>query len=202
MSLYVNGATNFITVNANGTEARTIVSNGTIVYAKAFITFNEQGGSAVSDRYVWYGRTYGQYAALPSPTRSGYTFGGWFTQTLGNGTQITASTVRTSTNLTQTLYAYWISTVVPTSNPSFTGWSYFGSQWYISIRNNDSLAADIKANDFTPPSTIRSGGSTASGATAQSFSSNPSFATFTHYATATASNGTKTVSSVVSQTIT
>lgn len=201
MSLYVNGATNLQTVYANGTEARTIVSNGTTVYVKTWVTFDEQGGSAVSDRYVWYGRTYGQYAALPTPTRSGFTFGGWFTQTLGNGAQISNSTVVTWTSTTQTLYAKWTANASPTSNPSFVSWNYFGSQWYINIRNNDSLAADIKANDYSPPTTTR-GTSIASGSNATSYSSQPSFATFTHYATAVASNGTKTTSSVVSQTIT
>jgi len=102
MALYVNGATNFMTVNANGSEVNVVYSNGTIVYSKAWITFNEQGGSGVSDRFVWYGRTYGQYAPLPTPSRPGFTFGGWFTQTLGNGSQITASTVKTSTGTTQT----------------------------------------------------------------------------------------------------
>jgi uncharacterized repeat protein (TIGR02543 family) len=187
-------------VYANGSEVNVIESNGTIVYSKAFITFNEQGGSGVSDRYVWYGRTYGQYAALPTPSRSGYTFGGWFTQTLGNGTQITASTVRTSTSTSQTLYAYWISAAVPTANPSFVSWNYFGSQWYINIRNNDTANADIRANDYSPPTTFR--GTAGAGSTTTSYSTQPSFATFTHYATATRSDGSKTVSSVVSRTIT
>lgn len=199
MPLTYNGTSNLTTVNYNGTEVRTLKQGTTTVYVKIWVTFDEQGGSGVSDRYVWYGRTYGQYATLPTPSRTGYTFGGWFTQTLGNGAQITNSTVVTWTSITQTLYAYWIANAVPTTNPSFVSWNYF-NQWYINIRNNDSLSADIRANDYSPPTTVR--GTASSGGTVTSYSSNPSFATFSHYATATASNGTKTTSSVVSQTIT
>ena len=199
MPLTVNGISNLSFVYANGTEVRTVVANGTTVYVKIWITFNENGGSTVSDRYVWYGRTYGQYAALPTPTRSGYTFQGWYTGNNGTGALIANSTVVTWTNITQTLYAYWTSNVVQTTAPSFNGWTYF-NQWYIAIRNNDSLSADIRANDYSPPSTFR--GTAASGSTVQSYSSQPSFATFTHYATAVASNGSKTTSNIVSQTIT
>jgi uncharacterized repeat protein (TIGR02543 family) len=42
---------------------------------------------------------------LPTPTRVGYIFGGWYTATSGGGTQYTATTVVTS-NLT--LYAKWV----------------------------------------------------------------------------------------------
>ena len=46
------------------------------------------------------------YGALFSPTKTGYTFGGWFNGTGGTGTQITESSIhRTTSNLT--LYAKW-----------------------------------------------------------------------------------------------
>lgn len=195
--------TGFQTVTFNGTDIQKLeYGAGNTVWAKTWVSFDEQGGSGVSDRYVYYGtgRTYGQYAPLPTPTRSGFTFGGWFTQTLGNGTQITNSTVVTTTNANQTLYAYWLSTAVPTTNPSFVNWFYLYFYWLIGIRNNDSLSADIRADDYTPPQTVR--GTANPGQNVSSTSSQPSFATFTHYATATAANGSKTVSSVVSQTIT
>lgn len=50
-------------------------------------------------KYVKAGGTYG---TLPTPTRSGYTFDGWYTAASG-GTKITSS----STYTTQTLYAHW-----------------------------------------------------------------------------------------------
>jgi len=188
-------------INYNGTEVRTLKYGTTTVYVRVFLTLNEAGGSGVSDRYVYYGngRTYGQYAPLPTPTRTGYTFGGWFTGTLGSGTQVTNSTVVTSTVVNQVIYAYWISTAVPTSTPTIVSWSYFNA-WYINIRNNDSSSADIRseANDSTPD-IFR--GNAGAGATLQVYdNSQPGFATFTYYATAKASG--KDLSSVTSRTIT
>ncbi len=51
---------------------------------------------------VTYGITYG---TLPTPTRTGYTFAGWYTAASG-GTRVTASSKVTITNA-QTLYAQW-----------------------------------------------------------------------------------------------
>ena len=152
MSLYVNGATNFTTVYANGVEARTIVSNGTTVYVKTWVTFDEQGGSAVSDRYVWYGRSYTQYAALPVPTRSGYTFSGWFTSTFGAGAQITTGTLSTTTNIDQTLYAYWISANTTTPDITYT-YDPVRTRYTIRVYNRDpDGAASIwsEVGDSTP----------------------------------------------------
>ncbi len=50
-----------------------------------------------------YGTTYGK---LPTPTRDGYTFDGWYTSTSSSGTQVTAKTTYTRTS-NQTLYAHW-----------------------------------------------------------------------------------------------
>jgi len=46
-----------------------------------------------------------KYVGLPTPTRAGYTFKGWFTKTSG-GTKVTSSTTVKITK-TQTLYAQW-----------------------------------------------------------------------------------------------
>jgi hypothetical protein len=51
--------------------------------------------------------------ALPEPTRSSFSFGGWYTQPFGRGTQLTAASVIAEDT---TLYAYWIAT--PGSLPS------------------------------------------------------------------------------------
>lgn len=106
------------TINYNGTEVRTLNYGGTTVYVKVYLAFDENGGGAVADKFVYYGsgRTYG---TLPTPTRSGFNFNGWWTG-LSTGTQITSSTVVSTTSLSQTLYARWIS-----AGP--TVWTYIGT---------------------------------------------------------------------------
>jgi len=67
------------------------------------VTFNANGGTTpTASKNVTYNSTYG---TLPTPTRSGYTFKGWYTATSG-GTQITSST-KVSITSAQTLYAQW-----------------------------------------------------------------------------------------------
>lgn len=68
------------------------------------VTFDAQGGSVSLDSMdVIYDSTYGP---LPVPTRTGYTFGGWFTEVDGSGTRIAAATTVKITG-EQTLYAAW-----------------------------------------------------------------------------------------------
>ena len=65
------------------------------------VTFDANGGSvSEGSRQVTEGSTIG---TLPTPTRSGYTFKGWYTSKTG-GTQISAST---TINGTVTYYAQW-----------------------------------------------------------------------------------------------
>ncbi len=67
------------------------------------VTFNANGGSTqTSSKTVTYDSTYG---TLPTPTRTGYTFDGWYTTATG-GTKVTSST-RVSITANQTLYAHW-----------------------------------------------------------------------------------------------
>ena len=47
-----------------------------------------------------------KYGTLPTPTRTGYTFEGWYTGENGTGTKITSDTVLTNEN-NHTLYAKW-----------------------------------------------------------------------------------------------
>lgn len=70
------------------------------------ITFNVNGGNELSDAYktkeVTYGGTYG---TLPTPSKSGYGFVGWFTEPEG-GTEIKSNhTVSITEN--KTFYAHW-----------------------------------------------------------------------------------------------
>lgn len=72
------------------------------------ISFDAQGGvtpSPVSIRVID-GRAYGSLAVT---TRTGYTFLGWFTETQGTGTEITAQSV-VDLDADQTLYAAWTPT--------------------------------------------------------------------------------------------
>jgi uncharacterized repeat protein (TIGR02543 family)/LPXTG-motif cell wall-anchored protein len=76
------------------------------------ITYDSQGGSAVSDGDATT-TVGGTIAALPTePTREGYTFAGWFTAATG-GTEITTNAAHNQT-ADFTLYAQW------TANPTTT----------------------------------------------------------------------------------
>lgn len=68
------------------------------------VYFDSQGGScSTSKKSVTYSSTYG---SLPVPTRTGYTFDGWYTSPSGKGTKVISSTTfKTDSN--QMLYANW-----------------------------------------------------------------------------------------------
>lgn len=100
-------------------------NSGTTLYAKwtansYTVTFNANGGTTpTASKSVTYASTYG---TLPIPTRTGYTFGGWYTATSG-GSAVAASTTVSITSA-QTLYARWTAntyTVVYNGNGSTSG---------------------------------------------------------------------------------
>ena len=66
------------------------------------LTYNNNGGTGCTSKKITYNSTYG---TLCTPTRTGYTFQGWYTAASG-GTRVTASTLLTS-NQNQTIYAHW-----------------------------------------------------------------------------------------------
>jgi len=68
------------------------------------LTFDSQLGSAVTAKSVVKGV---EYQTLSSPTRTGYTFAGWWTGINGTGTQVTANTIVTAT-ANHTIYAKWL----------------------------------------------------------------------------------------------
>ncbi len=72
-------------------------------YTCPVVTFNANGGSVSTGSKKVYINT--PYGTLPTPTRSGYIFDGWYTSANG-GTRITSSTNVTLT-ANQTLYAHW-----------------------------------------------------------------------------------------------
>lgn len=67
------------------------------------VTFNPNGGSvSPNNKSVTYNSTYG---TLPIPTKTGYSFNGWYTSTSG-GNKITQNT-KVTTPSAHTLYAMW-----------------------------------------------------------------------------------------------
>ena len=115
------------------------------------VSFNANGGSvSTSSKTVTNGSTYG---TLPTPTRSNYTFDGWYTAQSG-GSKITSST---SVNLTgnQTLYAHWSAV-----NNTPTTTSTVDGQWIVIVPANYKLLC-YSSVDATSSSTYVSAKSSA-----------------------------------------
>ncbi|MCD8005850.1 MAG: PASTA domain-containing protein [Oscillospiraceae bacterium] len=88
------------TSQVKGTSITLIVSKGK---QPITVTFDANGGSvSQSSTTVYYESSYG---SLPTPTRTGYTFAGWYTSAQG-GEKVTESTTVT-TQSAHTLYAHW-----------------------------------------------------------------------------------------------
>ena len=146
-------------VDGSGTNYASSVSytvnSGVTLYAQWTVntykvTFNSNGGSCdTASKNVTYASTYG---TLPTPTRSGYTFNGWYTASSG-GTKVTASSA-VSITANQTLYAQWteivLSSISVKTNPSVVNY-YVGD-----ILNTSGLTLTAKYSDGTTK-TITSG---------------------------------------------
>jgi uncharacterized repeat protein (TIGR02543 family) len=104
----------FTAASGGGTQftASTVVTGNITVYAYwttstvYTVTYDSQGGSSVASQQVVSGGTVGTLPA--NPTRSGYTFGGWYTAVSGGGTAFTASTTVTAS---LTVYAKWTAVI-------------------------------------------------------------------------------------------
>lgn len=97
------------------------------------INFNANGGSvSTSYKQVKAGETYGD---LPTPTRSGYTFDGWYTAASG-GTQVTSSTTVNLSSDQITLYAHWTANV-PTYTVKSGSWGVTVPRNYVMFLYND-----------------------------------------------------------------
>lgn len=107
---------------------------------KFTVSFNSQGGSSVSNKTVTYNSTYG---SLTTPSKTGYTFDGWYTAASG-GTKISASTKVTITS-NQTLYAHW------TANTYTVGFNSNGGTDVTSIK------VTYNSTYGTLPTTTRTG---------------------------------------------
>jgi len=87
-----------------------IVSSNHTVYAKwtVTVTFNAQDGTVSPTNKEWtIGAAYGE---LPTPTRTDYVFGGWWSEPYGAGIEVTSVTVGMATT-NHTLFAQWLVTV-------------------------------------------------------------------------------------------
>ena len=138
------------------------------------ITFDLDGGAGTpTTQTVTYGQVYG---TLLTPTKTGYTFDGWFTEIDGGGTQITSTTI---VNITaaQTLYAKWTAktytvtfdpdggAVSPTSAtvtydstygelpiPTKTGYNFLG--WFTAINGGGTQVLEITNVTITTNQTL------------------------------------------------
>lgn len=73
------------------------------------LTFDAQDGTVTPEsRDVSFGSAYGE---LPTPERTGFVFGGWYTQAGGEGSPVTAETIVDRAE-NHTLYAKWTAAVV------------------------------------------------------------------------------------------
>lgn len=85
---------------SNQAKATCTVTPASVTYP---VTFNPNGGRvSQASKVVTIGSTYG---TLPTPTRTGYRFDGWYTKEIG-GTNVTETTT-VGTNPPATLYAHW-----------------------------------------------------------------------------------------------
>lgn len=99
------------TAESGGTKVTSsmIVTADVTYYAhwkpgKVVVTYNANGGSCnVGTKEV---TLLGKYGSLPTASRTGYRFSGWYTEAL-DGTSVTAATIVTNESA-HTLYAHWI----------------------------------------------------------------------------------------------
>lgn len=109
----------------------------------SIITFDANSGEVSEDtKTVYYGQYYGE---MPVPTRTGYTFVGWFTEKTG-GKQVTEDTIVTAL-ANQTLYAQW-SAMAYTVN-----WST-GTGYAIVVNRTSSPYANAAIGALTSGATI------------------------------------------------
>lgn len=85
---------------SNQAAATCTVTPASVTYP---VTFNANGGRvSQASKVVTIGKTYG---TLPTPTRTGYSFDGWYTDQTGD-TKVTETTT-VGANPSATLYAHW-----------------------------------------------------------------------------------------------
>ena len=128
------------------------------------VSFDSQGGSSVSSRTVTFDSTYGTSSnQLTNPSKTGYTFAGWYTEKSG-GTKISYNT-KVTTAKNHTLYAHWslgeytvtfmdgntkVSTKTVKYNstygelPTRTKTGFNNATWYTATSGGSQIKADTK----------------------------------------------------------
>ena len=96
----------------------------------------------VQTKYLSNGQTYG---TLPTATRIGYTFDGWYTYFSG-GTKI-SSTTTFNNSANQTLYAHWVDAIPPTVSYSVAGGTYTTAQ-NVTVTASDTGGSGYKCMDI------------------------------------------------------
>mgnify|MGYP000478346638 CR=1 FL=1 len=105
---YTSGGTK-VTTSSKFSADNTLTARWTAVATKVKVTFNANGGSCLTgSTEISKG---GKLSSLPTATRSGYTFDGWYTAASG-GTKISTSTTFSANT---TVYAHW--TVAVSNEP-------------------------------------------------------------------------------------
>ena len=105
---YTSGGSK-VTTSSKFTADNTLTARWTAVATKVKVTFNANGGSCLTgSTEISKG---GKLSSLPTATRSGYTFDGWYTAASG-GTKISTSTTFSANT---TVYAHW--TVAVSNEP-------------------------------------------------------------------------------------
>lgn len=95
-----------IAAAGNYTEATSNIATLIISSCPVEVTFDPNGGTTPESKRIMYlDKTYGNNGNLPTPTRTGYDFLGWYTAATG-GTKITESTVVTISTA-HSIYAQW-----------------------------------------------------------------------------------------------
>ena len=113
------------------------------------LTLDPNGGSvSTTSKTVTYDSTYGE---LPTPTRTGYTFNGWYTSSSG-GTKVESTTqVKTASN--HTLYAHWTInkytlTLTKGTGVSTTYYKINGATSYSSATSTQNLSVNYNSTYY------------------------------------------------------
>lgn len=101
----VKGSTDNTHYKLDSTEYALIPASGNLIAAGSYtVTYNKNSGTIANEsNYTSY--TYGTGLTLPTPTRAGYTFGGWYTNASFTGSAVT--NILTTDTGNKTYYAKW-----------------------------------------------------------------------------------------------
>ena len=107
------------------------------------VTFDAQGGTAAESISVSKG---GSISSIPTASRTGYTFDGWYTAATG-GTRLTTSTMISGDT---TYYAHWTPNTAPSASP-FTDVPESVSYYkYVMWAYNNGIVKGTSATTFSP----------------------------------------------------